>query len=61
METNKQKETYCPSCGHVFERPDIIFTTEALVKEYGPEPVQCPNCKHIWGLSPKKKWWQFWK
>ena len=40
----------CPSCGHRFEYPrnPIIFVLQAVIDKYGPNPVQCPNCRHIW-------------
>ena len=44
----KQDETRCPSCGHRFAPPRITLVTQAVVDRYGPNPVQCPNCKHIW-------------
>jgi hypothetical protein len=38
----------CPSCKHEFEPPRITFVTQDVVNRYGPNPVQCPNCQHIW-------------
>lgn len=38
----------CPSCAKRFERPDIMIITEADVRKYGRDPVQCPRCSHIW-------------
>jgi hypothetical protein len=41
----------CPSCAHRFKRPDIMILTKADVKRYGRDPVQCPQCHHIWNAG----------
>lgn len=46
-------ELTCPACGHRFRPPDIIVTTEAVARQYGPNPVQCPRCDHIWSGPPR--------
>jgi len=38
----------CPACGHGFTPPRITLATQAVIARYGPNPVQCPSCKHIW-------------
>ncbi|MDI1337931.1 MAG: hypothetical protein PSU94_17255 [Lacunisphaera sp.] len=38
----------CPACGHGFTPPRITMATQAVIDRYGPNPVQCPGCKHIW-------------
>lgn len=44
-------EIICPACGHKFEEARAVVTTRAMVEQYGPNPVKCPNCNHIWGLN----------
>jgi hypothetical protein len=41
-------EVACPVCGHRFTPPRITLATQAVIAQYGPNPVQCPTCKHIW-------------
>ena len=41
-------EVRCPSCGHAFVPPRVMFVTQAVTQRYGPNPAQCPQCKHIW-------------
>lgn len=41
----------CPACAHRFKRPDIMILTKADVKKYGRDPVQCPQCHHIWNAG----------
>jgi hypothetical protein len=48
-------ETICPSCGHKFKRPAIMVLTEADLKKYGRNPVQCPRCGHIWNAGGKPR------
>ena len=38
----------CPACGHGFTPPRITLATQAVIARYGPNPVQCPKCRHIW-------------
>lgn len=42
------RERACPACGHHFRRPDIVITTEAVARKYGPNAEQCPRCNHLW-------------
>lgn len=44
-------ETSCPACGHKFMPPRILMVTQAVVARYGPNPVQCPECKNIWSRT----------
>jgi uncharacterized C2H2 Zn-finger protein len=41
-------EVRCPSCGHAFVPPRVMLVTQAVTQRYGPNPAQCPKCKHIW-------------
>jgi hypothetical protein len=41
-------EIACPRCGHPFVPPRMTVTTHAIIAKYGPNPTQCPSCKHIW-------------
>ncbi|MGH3487504.1 MAG: hypothetical protein ACRDP8_06255 [Actinopolymorphaceae bacterium] len=43
----------CPSCAHVFAPPDIMIVTRKDVRRYGRDPVQCPECDHIWDARRK--------
>ena len=45
------KEVSCPSCGYTFVPPRIMLVTDAVVKRFGPKPVQCPHCRHIWSRT----------
>jgi hypothetical protein len=38
----------CPMCGHKFTPPHVTIVTTDLVKKYGNDPVQCPQCRHTW-------------
>jgi hypothetical protein len=42
-------EVRCPRCGHVFVPPRIMLVTDAVARQYGKNPAQCPQCRHIWG------------
>jgi len=44
-------EVLCPSCGHAFVPPKVLLVTEAVTKRYGPNPVQCPQCRNIWSRT----------
>ena len=48
-------EVSCPSCGHKFVPPRVIVAPQAIYDKYGPNPVQCPNCKHVWGEDGKER------
>jgi hypothetical protein len=41
-------EVKCPKCAHGFVPPRVLLVTQAVVDRFGPNPVQCPECKHIW-------------
>jgi predicted Zn finger-like uncharacterized protein len=41
----------CPACRTRFRPPDVMVTTHAMARKYGPDPVQCPNCNHIWNAG----------
>jgi hypothetical protein len=43
----------CPSCAHVFAPPDVMIVTREDVRRYGRDPVQCPECDHIWDARRK--------
>ncbi len=40
--------TKCPACLHTFIPPRVTLTTAAIAARYGPYPMQCPRCQHIW-------------
>jgi hypothetical protein len=46
-------ELSCPNCKHGFVPPRVLMVTQAVVDRYGPNPVQCPECKHIWSRGKK--------
>ena len=46
--SKKQGKVRCPSCEHSFEPPRITLTHQAIIDRYGPYPIQCPNCRHVW-------------
>jgi hypothetical protein len=41
-------EVKCPSCGHKFMPPRITIITQEQLDRYGPNPVKCSKCNHIW-------------
>jgi hypothetical protein len=41
----------CPACGRRFTPPNIMVITEADAAKYGPDPVRCPHCDHIWNAG----------
>lgn len=43
-----QNVLVCPACGHRFERPAIVISTEDFVRRYGQNAEQCPRCAHVW-------------
>jgi hypothetical protein len=45
------RDLTCPACGRRFTPPDIMVITEADARKYGPDPVQCPHCDHIWNAG----------
>lgn len=48
-------EVKCPKCAHDFVPPRVLLVTQAVVDRYGPNPVQCPECKHIWSRGKKAR------
>lgn len=47
----KAGELTCPACGNRFNPPSLTFVTKAEVDRYGPDPVECAKCGHIWNAG----------
>ena len=41
-------EVKCPACGRIFTPPRITLASQDVIARYGPNPTQCPDCRHIW-------------
>lgn len=48
-------ELECPVCAHTFTPPSLMVITKAERRRYGRDPVQCPECHHIWNAGRKIK------
>jgi hypothetical protein len=44
-------EVSCPACGNPFKPASLRFVTKEDVDRYGPDPVQCPQCGHMWNAG----------